>query len=89
MGPDSRTLAVYLCGSSQQQDADLYVMINASDRDETSQIQEGKPGEWRQVFDTALASPEDFHESADRPCVRSSSYVVRSRSVVDLIRGGA
>ena len=32
MGPGSRTLAVYLRGASQQ-DADLYVMINASDQD--------------------------------------------------------
>ena len=88
MGPGSRTLAVYLCGASQQ-DTDLYLMINASDGDESFQIQEWRPGEWRQAFDTGLASPDDFHEPADGPCVRSSSYVVRSRSVVGLVRGGA
>ena len=69
MGPDSRTLAFYLCGASQQ-DADLYVMINASDRDETFEIQEGQPGEWRRVFDTGLASPDDFHEPGGRACIR-------------------
>ena len=69
MGPDSRTLAVYLCGASQQ-DADLYVMINASERDVTFQIQEGRPGEWRLVFDTGLASPDDFPEPADRALPR-------------------
>jgi pullulanase/glycogen debranching enzyme len=85
MSPASRTLAVYLCGASQQ-DADVYVMINASDGDVTFQIQEGRPGEWRQAFDTGLVSPDDFQESADGPCVQSLSYVVRSRSVVGLIR---
>ncbi len=88
MGPSSRTLAVYLRGASQQ-DADLYVMINASDRDATFQIQEGRPGEWRLVFDTGLVCPDDFDEPADGPFVRASSYVVRSRSIVGLVRGGA
>ena len=88
MGPGSRTLAVYLRGASQQ-DADLYVMINASDQDATFQIQEGRPGEWRQVFDTGLVSPDDFHEPADGPFVRVSFYLVRSRSVVGLVRGEA
>ena len=88
MGPSSCTLAVYLRGASQQ-DADLYVMINASDQDATFQIQQGRPGEWRQVFDTGLVSPDDFHEPADWPFVRASFYVVRSRSVVGLVRGEA
>src|SRR5581483_9840249 len=38
MGPESRTLAVYLRGDSQQ-DADLYVMVNASPSDVTFEIQ--------------------------------------------------
>jgi len=84
----SRFLAVYLCGASQQ-DADLYVMTNASGWDATFQIQEERLDEWRQVFDTGLVSPDDFHEPEDRPFVRSLSYVVRSRSVVGLVRGGA
>ena len=40
MGPNSRTLAVYLSGASQQ-DADLYLMINSSDGDRNFEIQEG------------------------------------------------
>jgi glycogen operon protein len=87
MGPTSQTLAVYLGGASQQ-DADLYVMINASASDVTFQIQEGRPGEWRLAFDTGLASPDDFPEPADRLCVPSASYVVRSRSIAGLIRQG-
>jgi len=64
-------------------------MINGSDQDATFQIQEGRPGEWRQVFDTGLVSPDDFPEPADWPFVRASFYVVRSRSVVGLVRGEA
>ncbi len=88
MGPGSRTLAVFLRGASQQ-DADLYVMINSSDQDATFQIQEGQPGEWRQVFDTGMASPDDFQEPANGLFVRASFYIVRSRSIAGLVRGGA
>jgi glycogen operon protein len=87
MGPGSRSLAYYLSGASQK-DVDLYVMINASPGDLTFQIQEGRPGEWRLAFDTGLVSPDDFPEPADRPCVRSATYSVPSRSVVGLVRGG-
>lgn len=88
MGPGSRTLAVYLHGDSQH-DADLYVMINMSDQDANFQIQEGQPGQWRRVFDTALVSPDDFHEGANGPTLKDSNYVVHSRSIVGLLRGGA
>jgi len=84
-GPDSRTLAFYLGGASQQ-DADLYVMINGSDSDMTFEIQEGQAGEWWLVFDTGLVSPKDFSEPADRRCIHSSSYGVRSRSIAGLVR---
>jgi glycogen operon protein len=87
MGPDSRTLAFYLDGASQK-DADLYVMVNASDGDKTFEIQVGRPGQWRLAFDTGLASPDDFAEPADRRCIQSSSYAVRSRSIAGMIRGG-
>ena len=85
MGPDSRTLAFYLCGASQQ-DTDLYVMINASDSDRTFEIQEGRPGQWRLAFDTGLVSPDDFCEPADRNCIHSSSYVVHAHSVAGMTR---
>jgi isoamylase len=88
MGPESRTLAVYLSGAAQQ-DADLYVMINSSGGDVTFQIQEGGPHEWRRVFDTGLDSPEDIPEPGDRIRLQSSAYVVCSRSVVGLVRDEA
>lgn len=87
MGPDSRTLAIYLCGASQQ-DTDLYVMINGSPSDATFEIQEGQPGEWQLVFDTGLVSPADFPNPPARSVIRSSSYVVRSRSIAGLTRRG-
>jgi glycogen operon protein len=86
MGRDSRTLAYYLGGASQQ-DTDLYVMINASDSDRTFEIQEGRPGQWRLSFDTGLVSPDDFCEQADRNCIQSSTYVVHARSIAGLTRG--
>lgn len=87
MGTDSQALAVYLCGASQQ-DVDLYVMINVSDKDERFQIQEGAASEWRLIFDTALASPGDFHEPESAPHLQSPTYLVRSRSIVGLAGGG-
>jgi glycogen operon protein len=85
MGSDSRTLAFYLRGASQQ-DIDLYVMINASESDRTFETQEGRPGEWRLAFDTGLSSPDDFPEQAEKTCVQSPSYVVRARSVAGMTR---
>ena len=56
MGTGSRTLAFYLCGASQQ-DTDLYVMINASNQNESFHIQQGRLGEWRQVFRHGSCQP--------------------------------
>jgi pullulanase/glycogen debranching enzyme len=88
MGPDSRTLAIYLSGASQH-DADLYLMINSSDHDRTFVIQEGGTGEWQLAFNTGLSSPEDFVEPADRNYLQSKKNVVAARSIVGLIRGAA
>lgn len=85
MSPDSRTLAVYLSGASQQDD-DLYLLINAANSDATFEIQEGRAEQWQLVFDTSRASPDDFPESNQRTAVQSLSYPVASRSIVGLIR---
>ena len=84
MSPDSRTLAVYLSGASQQ-DADLYLMINASDKDWTFDIQVGRPDQWQLAFDTGRSSPDDFIEPAERTCLNTSCYIVGSRSIAGLI----
>ena len=81
-------LAVYLSGASQQ-DADLYLLINASESDSTFQIQEGRAEQWQLVFDTCRPSPDDFPEPADRSRLQTLSYVVGGRSIVGLIRESA
>ncbi len=86
MSPEGRTLAFYLSGASQQ-DSDLYVMINASERDETFQIQQGKPGAWRLAFDTGLSSPDDMRTPGSEPVLESLSYKVHARSIAGVISG--
>jgi glycogen operon protein len=82
---DSRTLAYCLHGASQGDD-DLYVMINAWQEPLAFEIQEGTPGEWRRVIDTARESPDDVREAGDEAPVPSRAYVVSPRSVVVLVR---
>jgi hypothetical protein len=55
----------------------------------TFEIQEGRPGEWRLAFDTGLASPDDFPETADSSCAPASTYLVCSRAIAGMIRRGA
>lgn len=86
MGHDSRTLAVFLRGASQN-DGDLYVMINASTNAVAYQLHEGQPGEWRRLIDTALASPEDIGDDPhSAPALTSAAYTLQARSVVVLLR---
>jgi isoamylase len=60
---ESRSLAYCLHGASVN-DNDLYVMINAHWQPQSFVIQEGKPGEWKQIVDTDLDSPDDFLDPA-------------------------
>jgi isoamylase len=81
----SHSLALCLHGASQK-DNDLYVMINAWDQDLEFRIQEGSEGEWRQVVDTSLPSPQDFSEPGDERILKKLFCVVKARSIVILIR---
>ena len=83
MGPESRTLAIYLDGASQR-DADLYILINGSDRAATFQIQVARPGRWRRVLDTGLDSPDDFLEPAAAAPLAGTSYPLAARSIAVL-----
>jgi glycogen operon protein len=85
MGDDSHTLAYALHGASQG-DCDLYVMVNAYHEPLTFTIQEGRPGCWERVIDTALPSPDDIVHPAGGPFVPSLEYRVQARSVVVLLR---
>ena len=81
----SHTLAFCLHGASQQ-DEDIYVMINAYWNDLDFVVQEGRADEWKRVVDTSLASPFDFSAPGAEPPLGSSTYTVKARSIVMLLR---
>lgn len=85
MSYNSHSLAYFLSGASQQDD-DLYVMINAYWEDLRFTVQEGQASDWRRVIDTSLPSPTDVSEAGREARLRSSTYQVRSRSIVVLVR---
>jgi len=81
----SHSCAFCLRGASQQ-DADIYVMINAYWQDLPFIIQEGEAHDWWRVADTSLPSPSDFAESGKEVRLQSPNYTVKARSIVILIR---
>jgi isoamylase len=83
MSTNSRHLAFYLDGRSQD-DVDLYVMINAHEKDLTFQIQEYQPGRWHLVCDTSRPSPQDIHPEDQQPLIPAAQYRVAAQSVVIL-----
>lgn len=82
---DSRALAYCLRGSSQD-DADLYVMINAYWNDLEFTVQDQQPRSWRRVLDTSLLRPADFSDAGQEPRLERPNYLVRARSIVVFIR---
>jgi glycogen operon protein len=83
LSAESRSLAYCLHGASQN-DADLYVMINAYWEKLEFHIQEGSAQEWTRVVDTALPSPKDFSNPGDP--LTAPRYLAAPRSVVVLLR---
>jgi isoamylase len=81
--PESQSLAYCLHGASQG-DADLYVMINASQEALLFDVQEREAGAWRRLVDTSRASPDDFRVAGDEEVLASTQYAVGPRSVVVL-----
>jgi glycogen operon protein len=82
---DSHSVAFCLHGASAAE-GDLYVMISAYWEPLTFTIQEGAPGTWRRVIDTARESPDDLREPGTEAALGSLTYPVAPRSVVVLIR---
>ncbi len=80
----SRSLAFSLDGASQD-DAGLYVMINAWWEPLEFGIHRGVPDDWRRVVDTSLASPDDIVEPGQEVPLSSRFYTVSPRSVVVLL----
>ena len=83
--PAGQTVAYCLRGARLKDD-DIYVMVNGSTTDVRFRIQESKARDWWLVADTSLASPRDFVEPGERKRLRSSEYLVGSRSVVVLCK---
>ncbi len=85
MSFESRQLAFYLDGAAED-DADLYVMINAHWRDETFVVQQPDLRGWRLIVDTSRDSPDDFIEPEQAQPLPSKDLVVKGRSIVVLVR---
>ena len=85
MSRDSRHLAYYLAGASEQDD-DLYVMINAEPQDVAFTIHQGQAKDWRRVVDTSRKNPDDIREAGKEAAIRSNKYLVKERSIVVLMR---
>ncbi len=85
LNDSSHTLAFCVHGAAVR-DEDVYVMINAYWDNLDFTLQEGQPGQWKRVVDTSLASPFDFAAPGTEPKLTSSTYTVKARSVVVLLR---
>jgi glycogen operon protein len=82
---ESRHLAYYLDGASEQDD-DLYVMINTHWEDERFQIQKQSSSNWKLVINTVELSPADIWEPGSEPIVTGPSLPVAGRSITVLRR---
>ena len=82
---ESRSLAYCLHGASMN-DSDLYVMINTYWLPMAFNIQEGTAGDWKQIVDTHMESPDDFRDPGTTPHLASLAYTVQPRSLVVLLR---
>ena len=83
LSADSRTVAFYLDGSSEQ-DSDLYVMMNMNRAPMTFVVQEGPTTAWRRVIDTGRESPDDISE--EQPPLETPVCRLEPRSLMVLLR---
>ncbi len=81
----SQQLAFCIHGANEN-DGDIYVMINAGPNPECFSIYEGSPGHWKRIIDTAEPSPNDVVLEDKAPLLDSTNYLVRAQSVVILVR---
>lgn len=79
----SQALAFFLNGKVVE-DADLYVLINASHVSVTFHIQCGSPSMWRKVIDTSADSPQDISEESGRRSDSSGTLEIAAQSVAVL-----
>lgn len=83
LSPSSQALAFFLSGSKVD-DADLYVLINASRVPVTFHVQCGSPSRWRKVIDTSADSPQDIAEESGRRSDGSGTLEIAAQSVTVL-----
>ena len=80
--PDARVLALHWPMGSDPPDDDLFLAINGSDRLVEVEVPTPRTGAgWRQVVDTAAASPGDIFPSGHEPPIDGRLLVVGPRSV--------
>jgi glycogen operon protein len=85
LSAQGQTLAYCLRGA-RLEDADLYVMINASPYPQWFHVQEGTSEEWLLVANTGLPSPRDIAEPGHEVPLEGPDYLVGERSVVVMFR---
>ena len=85
LSASSKQLAWCLHGESQE-DADIYVMVNAAESEIEFGIHEGVAGDWTRVVDTSRDSPDDIAEPGGGEAVDTHCCAVSGRSVVVLLR---
>ncbi|MGB4572395.1 MAG: glycogen debranching protein GlgX [Rectinemataceae bacterium] len=74
--------------SSSADDADFFLMFNASDESAAFTVPRHPRGRaWRLVMDTALPSPSDFVSEGEAPLKYQTSYALAPRSMVVLLAG--
>ncbi|MBB3208119.1 glycogen operon protein [Rhodopirellula rubra] len=85
LSAESQHLAYCLHGDVED-DSDLYVIINNSERSSSFGIQEGGPGSWRRIIDTAQTSPLDIVDESTAELVVDSFYLASPHSIVVFTR---
>ncbi len=85
MSWESRTLA-YLVDGESEQDADIYVMINAGSQPVDFTIQDNRPiSRWKRFVDTGRTPPDDCRDPGSEVELGKRSYTVQARSIVVLV----
>ena len=84
MSLESRQLAYCLHGESQD-DADIYVMINAGRDSVEFGIQEWAFEKWRLAIDTSRTSLSELSDDPANQCVASPTWNVNARSICVLV----
>ncbi len=81
--PDARVLA-YTLTATGDEEADLHVILNLSDRRVGMELPPPRKGHWQLAIDTGLASAQDSAAQGGQIAVTGSRYPARARSVIVL-----